>query len=119
MAGIIESEAVFTARCAALSMPAAMVIAITTAGYKSVGTFAYCCSFVPGAADDAPLVAVATTILGRLPDGPEMALVRRLFFECFTLVQADLKMKIEQCDDGPIRKLAVPERAHRYNLQSA
>jgi hypothetical protein len=48
-----------------------------------------------------------------------VALFRRLYFECFTSVQAELKLRLERTEDTPPRRLAVPERSARYDIQQA
>jgi hypothetical protein len=43
---------------------------------------------------------------------------RQLFFECFTMVQQELRLRLERTsDDVVVRKLAVPERAARFRAQ--
>jgi hypothetical protein len=118
MAGTIESEAVFAQRCKAIGMSDATLNLLTTAGFSSMGSFAYGCSYVPGSGDDAPLVTFATRLNGgvAMPENI-MAKVRRMFFESFTMVQADLRLRLERSDEAPARKLAVPERAARYRAQ--
>lgn len=119
MAGLIESEAVFKQRCAEIGISPAGIAHLVTANFTTMARFAYGCSYVPGASDDAKLLEMIDKIVGQRPPDNEVALYRRLFFESFTLVQADLKLKLERCEDAPARKLAVPERAHRYRVQAA
>ena len=83
-----------------------------------MGKFAYSCNFVPGAADDTKLIDTIDRICGGVhPDEGIVGIFRRLFFESFTMVQADLKLRLERSDEAPLRKLAVPERAARYAKQ--
>lgn len=98
-------------------MSAALITALTVATFTTMGRFAYSCSFVPGAADDAPLIAMITDVCGGGQTPGVVALFRRLFFESFTSVQGDLKLKLERTEDTPARRLAVPERSARYDTQ--
>ena len=117
MAGYIESEAVFKQRCLEIGMTPAHVAALTAASYQTMGRYAYSCSFVPGAADDTALITMITAVNGGAQNQGVVALFRRLFFESFTSVQADLKLKLERTEDTPARRLAVPERSARYEAQ--
>jgi hypothetical protein len=42
--------------------------------------------------------------------------LRRLFFECYFLVAADVRSRAERCEDAPVRKLAGPERLSWYDV---
>jgi hypothetical protein len=118
MAGTIESEAVFRQRCREIGMSDDLFRKISDGGFKTMGSFAYSCSYVPGSADDSPLTLLARTVNGGadLP-GDQMSQFRRVFFESFTLAQADLRLRLERGEDSQPRKLAVPERAARYQAQ--
>ena len=118
MAGSIESEAVFRQRTSELGLSSIHIAALATAGYQTMGRFAYCCGYVPGGnQDEKPLIEAVTAAIGADP-GTSMAVFRRLYFECFTMIQSDLKLKLERSDEAPLRRLAVPERASRYEIQS-
>jgi hypothetical protein len=117
MAGYVESEAVFRQRAREVGLSTIQLDALCTAGFSTIGRYAYSCSFVPGSPDDKPLLDMVSGALGADPGPGPMALFRRLFFEAFTLVTADLKLRLERSDDGPVRRLAVPERASRYDIQ--
>jgi hypothetical protein len=119
MSGYIESEAVFQQRCTEIGLTAAHHRLLCTANYSTMGKFAYSCNFVPGAADDTRLIETIDRVCGVHPDEGIVGIFRRLFFESFTMVQADLKMRLERSDEAPLRKLAVPERAARYAKQVA
>lgn len=118
MAGTIESEAVFKQRCREIGMSEDLHKKISDAGFRTMGSFAYSCSYTPGGADDSPLTALAARVNGGqdLPS-EQMSQFRRIFFESFTLAQADLRLRLERGEDTQPRKLAVPERAARYQSQ--
>ena len=115
MAGYIDSEAVFRQRCRGIGFDLAEVNKIFANHYGTMGRYAYSCSYVPGGSNDDAVAKVS----GNDPTEPGfIGLYRRLFYEAFTLVQADLKSKVERSsDDMPAKKLAVPERAARYRAQ--
>ena len=118
MSGYIESEAVFQQRCTEIGLSSAFHQLLCDANYSTMGKFAYCCNFVPGGADDTQLIsAIDRVCKGVHPDEGVVGVFRRLFFESFTMVQADLRMRLERSDSAPLRRLAVPERAARYARQ--
>lgn len=120
MSGSIESVAVFRQRCREIGMSIQLLADVTAAGYDTMGSFAYGCSFVPGASDESQLVAFARRVNnGAELNEEQMAKFRRMFFESFTMAQADLKLRLERSEDSLPRRLAVPERAARYNSQVA
>lgn len=91
---------------------------LCNAGYKTLASFAFSCNYLPGATDDSAFVAMVKQVLqlaaDAVPTGAQTACFRRLFWEASVLVTADLKSRAERSDESPIRRLAVPERAHRY-----
>ena len=48
-----------------------------------------------------------------------MPVIRRLYYEAFTMASADFRARLEQRDDDVPRKLAKPERTQRSNDQKA
>ena len=46
-----------------------------------------------------------------------MPLVRRLFFESYSMTSADMRQRTERRDDDPPRRLANAERSARYEAQ--
>ena len=68
MSGYLESEAVFKQRCAEIGLSVADHLSLVAATYTTMGRFAYGCSYVPGAPDDAPLIAMIDRICLRHPD---------------------------------------------------
>ena len=117
MSGYIESEAVFKQRCSEIGLSVAQHLSLVSASYSTMGRFAYGCSYVPGAPDDAALIGMIDRICEGHPDEGVVGLFRRLYFESFTMVQSDLKLRLERSDEAPLRKLAVPERSARYDKQ--
>ena len=64
------------------------------------------------------------TLIGKVcaqdpPPEARVPLVRRLFYEAYTMANADMRARLEKRDDDPPRKLAQAERASRYTDQVA
>ena len=120
MSGTLDSEAVLRTRASAIGVTPGHIDQMVAAGYSSLGRFAFACNFVPGGADDAEFVALVATITGAAPPSPAaLACFRRLFFEAYTLAAADLRPKVSRDEDSAPRRLAAPERSHRYQEQQA
>ena len=68
MSGYIESEALFKQRCAEMGLTVAHHLDLVAASYSTMGRFAYGCSYVPGAPDDGPLIAMTDSICNGHPD---------------------------------------------------
>ena len=56
MAGFIENEAVFRDRCRDIGLNDVQYQALVAENYKTMGRFAYACSYVPGSPDDKALI---------------------------------------------------------------
>jgi hypothetical protein len=114
MAALIESEAVFETRAKAMGLTQDVINAAKLKGWKTLGSFAFACAYTPGVgSDDAFKAEVLTPLLGdeQDPRRTQAAGVRRLFFEAYTLVAADLRSKVERGPDSDTpRKLPQPER---------
>ena len=109
----IESSAVFRARGLALKLLAVDLDALATRGWSTIGTFAFSCASIPGQGNDADFVAkVVTPVLGA-PDHSRPAILRRLFFECYTIAASDMRSKVDRAGDEPPKKMAGPERNAR------
>ena len=111
---MIDSEAVFAARATAMGLAAELLAELQRRGWKTFGTFAFSCSYVPGHADDASFMeGVIVPVLADKTHA-SAATLRRLFFESYTLAAADLKSRIERTGEDPPRKLPTAERAARF-----
>lgn len=108
----IDSNAVFRARGIQFGLAAADMDAMEARGWKSMSTFAFSCSYVPGTSDDSGMKAIIDQIFGS-PDHAKGPLMRRLFFESYTVTAADLRSKVERAGDEPPRRMAPIERAAR------
>ena len=83
-------------------------------GFRTLGEFAFSTSYAPGASDDKQFISeVATPILGEATN--KIPALRRLFFEAYTLMTAEMRSRIEQTDDDKPKKLSLPERESRLD----
>ena len=68
------------------------------------------------------MLGMAAIITGTTADSVppnRLPLVRRLFFESYSMTAADMRQRTERRDDDPPRRLAAAERASRYDAQVA
>ena len=112
-----DSKAVFKKRFLEIGLTDANYEAFNAEGLNTLGTFAFACNYAPGAADERPLVTLATNVLGSAPSTKEMACIRRLFSEAYSTIAADIRTKVEACDEASVKKLAPAERSQRLKDQ--
>jgi hypothetical protein len=110
---VVDSEHVFSFRARELGLSDGVIDNMTALGWTTFGTFSFSCSYIPGHVHDQALVdSVIVPVLGGTND-PRSALLRRLFFESYTMTAADLKRKVERTEDDAPRKLPPVEVAAR------
>ena len=111
----LESEAFFQERARAVGCSDDIVEALRARGWTTMGKFAFATPQAPGAADDGPFRRdVLANVLGDEPYAADrVAVLRRLFFECYTLVASDMRSRVERTDDDPPKKLPRVERESR------
>lgn len=120
MASLIDSEAVFTARLRALGLDGIQG-EFDRRGWKTMSTFAFASSWTPGVGDDTAFrTKVVVPLLGG-EDHVDVPKLRKLYFECYTMVAADLKGRLESGpeDSTKLRKLPVAERKARWETVKA
>ena len=116
---MLDSEAVFENRATEIGLDAEIGRA-KTLNVASFGKFAFAANYTPGQADETPLLQLMARVCGVDPaPADRIPLVRRLFFESYTLAAADLRSRLETREDDQPRKLAQAERAARYTAQAA
>ena len=115
----VDSKAVFQGRAKAMGLPDHILLAMERKGWSTIATFAFSSGYVPGTKEDAPFVDQVLVPLCGAADAMEAPVIRRLFFECFTLLSAELKSRIERGADDGTRKLAEPERRVRFKQLEA
>ncbi len=106
----MDSKAVFLQRINNLGL-AAFANDLMARSWDTHGNFAFACTYVPGAADDASFVAQVIMPQLAAADHVKVTALRRLFYEFYTIMVADLKHHIEPLDEEPARKLPIAERA--------
>jgi hypothetical protein len=113
MSGVIDSEASFFERFNELGLQE-HTARFNGMGWNTFGKFAFSADYIPGSADSTPFDnAVAVHGLGNV-NHPHKLIAKRLFFESYTLVLADLRRRTEQTSDAPPRRLPPPEREARH-----
>ena len=117
----LESSAVFEARAIELGVLPSELERMRSFVWNKFGGFAFACSYMPGTADYSALVRLARTLTDTPADGEvpldRMSVIRRVFFESYTLASADVHARVERRDDDPPRRMAVQERAARHQAQ--
>jgi hypothetical protein len=108
----MDSKAVFAQRIGELGL-AAFTNDFIAKGWDTHGNFAFASTYVPGSADDNRFVAQVVLPLLAAADHVKVTAVRRLFYESYTIMVADLKHRIERTDEEPARKLPNAERTAR------
>ena len=109
----LDSASYFTHRAKLFGL-AEQVETMSSFGWRTMGTFAMSCRYVPGSDDDVTFVTkVVIPILGGQESPLEPAL-RRLHFEAYTLIAADAARRAAGGDEAARHKtLPGPERADR------
>jgi hypothetical protein len=112
----LDSKASFRVRAVELGVSDAELAVLAANDWNTFSSFAFSCNYSPGQANDAELLAMAAIVCAVVPAPPNrLPIIRRLFFESWTLNAADLKRKIEHVEDSDKpRKMATPERHERY-----
>ena len=113
----IDSKVAFANRALELGIAEAEIDALKGVNITSYATYAYCCNFQPGQADDAPLTAFLTTTLGAEPSASVASKFRRLFFEAHALSLEDLKSRAERSESSEARVIPLAEKMDRIRLQ--
>jgi hypothetical protein len=108
----MDSKAVFAQRVSELGLTAFSNEFIAR-GWDTHGNFAFASTYVPGAADDTKFVEQVVMPLLAAADHVKVTAVRRLFYESYTIMVADLKHRVERTDEEPARKLPNAERTAR------
>ncbi|CAE6946874.1 SLC24A2 [Symbiodinium sp. CCMP2592] len=114
---VTDSTANFRARAIALGLDEAVLQKIIDGGIDTLAKFAFSSSYTPGAQDEGPFLESISTLLGRSGSVGELSVLRRLFHESYSLTSAELKQSVERVEDGPVKRLAQPDRADRLAKQ--
>ena len=113
-----KDEAVLTARALAAGLDVSLVEKIQAAGMTTIAKVAFCSSYLPGSADESPMVEAFKCAIGRDPVLSKLAAFRLLFHECYAIVSQEMKVLVERsADSAEVRRLTNVERADRYDKQ--
>ena len=115
MAATVDSKATFKARVVEFGL-GDLYEKMVDRGLVTYAAMAFSCACTPGSGDEKPFIdQVVTPLVGE--NVARRPALRRLFFESFTLVTAELKNKVERTDDNKPHKMTLAERnARRDNI---
>ena len=114
-----DSKAVFFNRCKAVGLDDAEIRVMEGAGFTTYANFAFSSSFQPGAVDETPFEqGVLVKVLGD-KDHAKAPALRRLFYESYTLVAAELKKRVDRTEDDKPKVMPLQERASRWSTLKA
>ena len=114
---LTDSVANFQASALKLGLDPTVLKLVTDGGVDTIAKYAFVSSFVPGGSDERPFVDALKALLKRDPTVGELAVLRRLHVECYSLTAAELKQQVERTADAPAKQLAAPDRADRLAKQ--
>lgn len=103
MASLIESEAVFSGRLKACGLEA-YASEFHRRGWRTLSTFAFSSSWAPGSGDDQSFIDSVVKPVLRDPAHADVPKMRKLYFEAYTMVAADLKSKLDHGPDADGQK---------------
>ena len=110
---MLDSSAVFTARAIEIGLNDDEVRQLSALNLDTLGKFAFSCNYVPGQS-----LRLVGRVCGETPPPEDrVPLVRRLYFESYTLAAADLRSRLDKKEGDEPRKLAQAERASRHAAQ--
>lgn len=113
MASLTESKAHFEQRAKEIGLTDGMLLCLQTADVRTMGTMAYAHGQPGQATTDRDFQDWATNMAGRAPTIGELACLRRLHFECQTLVLASLREQVTNPEQAMNRKIPEAERDAR------
>lgn len=110
----VDSQAVFSGRAREIGVPSEVLTKMATERWNTIATFAFASSYTPGMPDDTSFRADVVQKLFAADDHVLVPVLRRLYFECFTIMAAEVKQRVERGGPDEGRKLAGPERNVRF-----
>lgn len=103
----------FKQRAGALGLSEDEIAKFETAGINTLAKMAFACNHMPGSQEETAFLEMVDAVFGTRPSQGTLSCCRRLFFESYTMVAGEMKMRLEQTHESEPRKLALPERAAR------
>ena len=116
---VTDSTPNFRARAAAVGLEGTVLDLVIASGVDTLAKYAFCSAYVPGQPDEAPFKVAVRDMLKREATVGELAVLRRLLHEAYSMTAAELRQSVDRSEDAPAKKLAQPERADRLKRQQA
>ena len=116
---VTDSTPNFRARAAALGLEGTVLDLVIASGVDTLAKYAFCSAYVPGQPDEAPFKVAVKDMLKQEATVGELAVLRRLSHEAYSMTAAELRQSVDRSEDAPAKKLAQPERADRLKRQQA
>ena len=114
MTTTLESKAVFKARALALGIDGTVIDAMKVLGWGTIGGYGFACSYIPGqGSDDVFKADVLIPLLGAA-NHPTAPLLRRFYFECYSMAAAEMRSRIDRSSADPPKSMPQPEREVRF-----
>ena len=115
----MESVASFKARASEIGMADTLVQWLTDAGIDTFGKLAYICSVSPASGDDKPLKDALKQLVvdGNQLTPQELILIRRLWFESYTLTVTEIQNKMQKNPNDTPKTIPLAERLVRVEAQ--
>ena len=115
----MESVASFKARATEIGMADTLAQRLADAGVDTFGKLAYICSVNPTSGDDKPLKdALQQLLVNGDPLTPqELILIRRLWFESYTLTVTEIQNKMQKNPSDTPKTIPLAERLVRVEEQ--
>ena len=118
MSSALDSKAVFEEKLQQMGL-ITYLGPLAGYGWDTIAGFAFSTAYQPGLGDEKPFVdAVLVPLLGR-PDHVDAAGFREFFWECRTIVTADLRRRVESSDDVAPKAMPNAERESRRAMVRA
>ena len=118
---MLDSEPFFRDRMKAIGVSDAFQLALIAAGITTLARLAFSYASMPGSGDNSAFVGLlvgvfALSTQADIPAG-QLACLRRLWYEAYTVSLSDIRARTETTEDSPARRLPIPERASRLASQ--
>ena len=115
----MESTASFKSRAGEIGMSDDLISRLIDGGVDTFGKLAYICSVSPTSGDDGPLKEALNRMLtgGSALTPQEMILLRRLWFESYTLTVTELTNKLQKNPSDTPKSIPLAERLVRIDEQ--
>jgi hypothetical protein len=116
----LDSKAVFQGRAREFGCNPDELRVLAANNWDTFASFAFSVNYVPGQQADGDFRRMCALVC-EIDPAPidRVPILRRLFFEAFTMAASDMKSRFDGSQSDTPKRLAAPERAVRYNEQAA